>query len=64
VVFESENRASVLSITSVNHRKYANTPLDTLRLNNVEFQEGIGSKTRRCEIPLPTEAGSPLSRNL
>src|SRR5882672_1972951 len=52
VVFESEDRAGVPSITSVNHRKYLNKPLDTLQLNNAEFQEEIDSKTRRCEIPL------------
>jgi hypothetical protein len=29
-----------------------------------EFQEGIGLKIRRCKIPLPAKAGSPLSQNL
>jgi len=52
VVFERENRAGVPSVTSVYHRKCLNTLLDTLQLNNVEFGEGIASRTRRCEIPL------------
>ena len=52
VVFEGENRAGVPSVTSVYHRKCLNTLSDTLQLNNVEFGEGIASKTRRCEIPL------------
>jgi hypothetical protein len=41
MIFERENRAGVPSITSVNHRKYLNRPLDTLQLSNAGFQERI-----------------------
>ena len=41
VVFEREDRASIPSISSVNHRKQVNISLDILQLTNVEFEEGI-----------------------
>jgi hypothetical protein len=41
VVFEREDRASVPFVTSVNHLKYLNEPLDTLQINNEGFQERI-----------------------
>jgi hypothetical protein len=40
MVFEREDRASVPFVTSVNHPKYLNGPLDTLPINHAGFQEG------------------------
>jgi len=53
VVFESENRAGVLSITSVNHRKYLNRPLDILQSTNAEFQEGIALRFTPRDAKFP-----------
>jgi hypothetical protein len=41
VVFERGDRASVPFVTSVNHPKYFNGPLDALPINNAGFQERI-----------------------
>jgi hypothetical protein len=41
VVFEREDRASVPFVTSVNHLKYLNRPLDILHINNAGFEERI-----------------------
>jgi hypothetical protein len=41
VVFEREDRASVPFVTSANHPKYLNWPLDALPINNAGFQERI-----------------------
>src|SRR5215813_3341661 len=53
VVFESENRAGVVSITSVNHRKHLNRPLGTLEPTNAEFQERIALRFTPRDAKFP-----------
>jgi len=60
----SESRQKAEAPKGYRIRNIIRRPSDLVAFNRAEFQEGIGSKTRRCKIPLPAKADSPLSRTI
>ena len=64
VVFEREDRASVPFVTSVNHPKYLNGPLDALPINNAGFQERIVLREALHNSGSSSESRSGFARSL